>query len=290
MDEFAAGQAAKWLGITEEAVHKAAREGRLKALSGEGPRRFSRAALEEYHRTRAAGHVAALARSGETPVSAARKVRRALDEKGSGLPRSFEVRLKAMPVLWRAPFNRAELAAADVRDGCRWCRAREFSAVLGLRPPRFSEALQALFGAPPCGECSTALVRPYLDVLVVRVHAGGRRPAGPSPRPSEAERDAAREWAVRHPVTAAARPVQADDGRALVARRRRQVQERLKAANRAGDAAYAEQLARQMMALRADAAAVDGRQPKSRPGRLRCGHLLAENCACPRRASRRATS
>jgi hypothetical protein len=292
MDELTAAEAAAYLGITREAVDAAAREGRLPALDGDGPRRFTKGTLEGFHLARMQERIAALARSRETPVSVARRVRKTLHADELGMPRPFTVRLAAMPIAWRSLFSKAELAAACVRDGegCRWCEARKFGAVLGLRPVEFSPALRELFGADPCGVCAPVLLRPCMAALAARVHAGDRRPAGPSPRPSEAEREAAREWAVRHPVTAAARPVGDDGGKAAIQRRRREVQARLKAANRAGDRAYAEQLARQLMELRADAAAADGRRSlKSRPGVLRCGHLLAANCSCPR-ASKRVTS
>lgn len=293
MDEFAAGQAAKWLGITEEATHKAAREGRLMALSGEGPRRFSRAALEEYHQARVRDGIAALARVRETPVSVAAKVRRALHKQGeTGMPRSFAAKLAAMPIAWRTVFSTAELAAACVRDGegCRWCRALEFADFKGLRPPEFSPALKELFGADPCSSCGPGLLAPYMAALAARVHAGDRRLPGPSPRPSAAEREAARQWAERRPVAAVARPVQDDGGRALVARRLREVRGKLKDAKRRGDQRYVLQLAQTVRALEADAARVDGRAPAAgRPGVLRCGHQLAAGCACPRRASKRAT-
>lgn len=294
MEELNAVEAAKWLGISREAVDQAAREGRLPVLAGEGPRRFSREALEAYHQARVADRVAALARSRETPVSAARRIRQALDEKGTGLPRSFEARLRAMPEAWRQAFNRAELAAAGVRDGCRWCEAAKFSAVLGLRPVEYSEACAELFGGPPCGVCGPGLIRPYMAALATRVHPPGTRPPAPAPRASAAEREAAREWAARQrqePVTAAAaRPAGDDNGRHLVARRLREVRAQLKNAKRAGDQRHALHLAAIVRDLEADAARVDGRSvvtASARPGTLRCGHALAAGCGCPRIASKR---
>ncbi|MCT7353615.1 helix-turn-helix domain-containing protein [Streptomyces sp. 15-116A] len=291
MDDLTAAAAASWLGITEEAVHKAAREERLPVVAGEGPRRFTVEALEAFHQARVTGHIAALAQLRETPVSAARKVRRALDAKETGVPRPFSAKLKAMPIQWRSLFSKAELAAACAQDGCRWCKAREFGEFLGLRPVEFSAALQALFGADPCGECGPALLRPYLDVLAARVHAGDRRPPGPPPRPSESERERAREWAAQHAVTAAAAPVEGDDGKGMVQRRLKETRARLKSAERAGDRTYAAQLRQTLSALTVDASRVDGRSSlTSRPGVPRCGHALAASCSCPRIASKRATS
>jgi len=294
MDEFTASQAAAWLGISREAVDAAAREGRLPVVAGDGPRRFAREALEGYHQARVTEQIAALARAGETPVSAAAKVRKALHAGELGMPRPLAAKLSAMPAAWRSLFSKAELAAACVRDGegCRWCRGAEYAAFLGLRPPEFSPALLELFGGPPCGECGPLLLRPYLDVLAARVHAGDRRPPGPPPRPSEGERELAREWAARHAVAAAAAPLEGDDGRVLIAARLRAARGRLKDARRRGDAAYAEQLTRMVRDLEADAAAVDGRKPKPKrlAGVLRCGHALAAGCSCPRRAPKRARS
>lgn len=261
MDEFTAAEAAKWLDISRESVDLAAREGRLPVLGGDGPRRFSRAAVDAYHQGRVLDNVAALARAGETPVSAARKVRERLHAEELGMPRPFAVRLNAMPITWRSVFSPAELAAACVRDGegCRWCRAREFADFRGLRPPEFSPALRELFGADPCGVCGPGLLAPFMAALGARVRAGDRRPPGPPPRPSEAERQAAREWASQRVVTASARPFVDDDGKALVARRLRETRERLKAAKRRGDQRHAIRLTQTLRSLTADASAIDAR-------------------------------
>ncbi|MDX3314557.1 hypothetical protein P1S61_36995 [Streptomyces sp. ME08-AFT2] len=278
MDEFNAGQAAAHLGITREAVDLAAREGRLAVVGGDGPRRFSREALEEFHRARLGERIAALARSQETPVSVAAKVRRGLHERGNGLPRSVSERLNAMPIVWRSVFSQAELAAAAVRDGdgCRWCQAQRFAEFKGLRPSEFSPALRELFGADPCRVCAPALLGPYMAVLAARVRGGAVRPSEPAPRPSEAERAAAQEWASVRAVTASAAPVADDGGKALVAQRLRTVRARLKDARRRQDVKSALELQRQLQALTADASRVDGRAaaPRGRSGsalRLRTG-------------------
>ncbi|MDX2943309.1 hypothetical protein [Streptomyces caniscabiei] len=264
MDEFTAAEAAKWLDISREAVDLAAREGRLSVLAGEGPRRFSRAAVDAYHQGRVLENVAALARAGETPVSAARKVRQRLHAEELGMPRPFAVRLKAMPITWRSVFSPAELAAACVRDGegCRWCRAREFADFRGLRPPEFSPALRELFGADPCGVCGPGLLKPFMVALRARIHNGAGRPSAPAPPPSEAERAAAREWALRRPVTASAQPSVDDDGKALVARRLKETRTRLKDAKRRGDQRHAIRLQQTLQSLTADASAIDARASK----------------------------
>lgn len=264
MDEFTAAEAAKWLDISRESVDLAAREGRLAVLGGDGPRRFSREAVDAYHQGRVLDNVAALARAGETPVSAARKVRERLHAEEVGMPRPFAVRLKAMPVSWRSVFSPAELAAACVRDGdgCRWCRAREFADFKGLRPPEFSAALQELFGAAPCGVCAPALLGPYMAVLAARVHRGGRRASGARVAPSDETRALAREWALKHSVRTVPEPREDDDGKALVARRLKETRERLKAAKRRGDQKHAIRLQQTLRSLTADASAIDDRAPK----------------------------
>lgn len=291
MDELTAAEAAKWLGVSREAVDLAAREGRLPVVAGDGPRRFARMAVEEFHQGRQGALVASLARNGETPTSVAQKVRRGLFKSETGLPRPLAAKLSAMPDAWRALFNRAELTAACLADGkCRWCRAIEYSAFLGLRPVEFAEARAELFGGLPCSVCGPVLLRPFMDRLAARVYPGGVRPsAGPAAPPAEV-RALARQWALQRPVTAAARPVKDDDGKALVAAALRTARTRLKDAKRRGDQRYAIRLRQIIQDLEQDAARVDGRSAvtaSARPGKLACGHLLSARCGCPRRAPKR---
>ncbi|MDQ0831940.1 excisionase family DNA binding protein [Streptomyces achromogenes] len=289
MDELTAAGAAAYLGVSREAVDRAAREGRLPALGGDGPRRFSREGVEAYHQARTREKIAALARVRETPVSVAKRVRLALHERGNGLPRSFDERLSAMPLLWRSLFSRAELAAAGVPDGggCRWCRAVEFSRFLGTRPVEYAPAFAELFGAQPCGTCGPGLLAPYWASLRARVHPDGVAPSGAAVAPTADERARAAEWVQRRPVTPVARPVGDDDGRALVAAGLRTARARLKDAKRRGDQRHVLQMAQTIRALERDAAVVDGRAGAAvKPGRLKCGHALAANCGCPRSSAR----
>lgn len=293
MEDFSAAEAAKYLGISREAVDAAARDGRLTALVGDGPRRFSLKAVEAYHQARLDERLAALARSRETPVSVAVKVRTALHAEGQGLPRPFAAKLAAMPSAWRSVFSTAELAAACVTEGCRWCEARKFADFRGLRPPEFSPALRELFGVDPCKACAPGLLAPYMAALAARVRRPGTRPADARTAPSAAERAAAREWALERAQAASAGRTD-DDGRSLVAARRRQVQAQLTAAKRRGDQRHAIQLRQMLQSLTADATAVDyGRSAvtaSAKPGLLACGHLLAAGCGCPRKASKRGRS
>lgn len=296
-EEFSVAAAAAYLSISTEAVHKAVREKRLPTVPESAPTRLTLAAVEDFHRLRQAEHIARLARGGHTPVSVAAKVRAALHHaEPTGLPRSFGARVSSMPLDWRSLFSKAELAAASVKDGegCRWCKALEFAAFLGLRPTEYAPAYEELFGGPPCGVCAPGLLRPYMEALRARLHGGTVRPSAPPAPPSEEERAAAREWASQRAGTAAARPVQDDDGRLLVARRLRETRARLKDAQRRGEQQHALRLAAQVRDLQQDAAAVEyGRTAvtaSARPGRLRCGHALAAGCGCPRRASTRGMS
>jgi hypothetical protein len=289
MDELTAAESGKYLGISREAVDLAAREGRLPALAGDGPRRFSRGTVEAYHELKQAEKVAKLARAGESPVSVAAKVRRGLFDGETGLPRSAAAKLSAMPMAWRALFSKAELAAAGVPDGgaCKWCKALEFGKFLGSRPTPYAPVYVELFGGQPCGTCGPGLLRPYWAALQARVRPAGTGSSAGAVPPSAAERARAAEWAQRHPVTAAGKPVVDDDGRALVAAGLRTARARLKDAKRRSDQRHVLHLAQVIRALEADAAVVDGRvTAAARPGTLRCGHALAAGCACPRRASK----
>lgn len=262
MEDLSVAEAAAYLGISKEATHRAVRENRLRALPDTDPVRLAREAVEEFHQLKQEALVASLARSHETPVSVARRVRRGLHSSSeTGLPRPLASKLAAMPADWKTLFNRAELAAACLKDGegCRWCRAVEFSAFLGLRPVEFAPARVELFGGPPCEVCGPVLLRPFMAALQARVHGGAVRPSAPPPRPSVAEREAAAEWAARRPAQPAVRPVGDDDGRSLVASALRTARARLKDAKRRGDQRRALELAQTIRALEADAAVVDGR-------------------------------
>lgn len=294
MEELTAAEAARWLGISRVAVDLAAREGRLPVVAGDGPRRFAREVLEGYHHLRMNALTASLARSRETPVTVARKVRRGLHSSTeTGLPRPVASKLAAMPDTWRSLFNRAELAAATVPDGgpCRWCKALEFGEFLGLRPMEFGEARVELFGGPPCKVCAPGFLEPFMAALSERVHSGRHRP--PDARAEAAAAAAAAVPPVPRPQPA--QPVQRDDGRELVAARLRTVRARLKDAKRRGDQRCALRLAQMVRDLEQDAAAVDGR-PLSAAARTRfmgnkaCGTPVGAPCSChpgPKRRGRR---
>lgn len=297
MEYLNAVQAARHLGVVERTVRNMVGRGELEVVSAD-PVRFDPRHVAEVLRVRQASARLELMRLRKDPLSVARETRALLDRPYSdvNLPqyraedRKRRMALVSQPV--KTLFGTAALAAAQSEDGsCRWCKAAEYGRFLGAwAPTAFSPEFRALFGADPCEACGPALYGTTMRALAARVHPGGERPSAgrtepPAPRMRAEARQPVRE------APAVAQPVQADDGgRAAVARRRREVQAKLKAANRAGDTAYGEQLARQLEVLRADAAVVDGRASTRRlAGFLRCGHALAAGCSCPRIASKRAT-
>lgn len=205
---------------------------------------------------------------------------------GSGGPREHAA-LEQVSERVKAAFTMPVLHAAALPDGsgCRWCAAEIAGKMLAV-PVRqemlSSEVGLALLGGPKC-ERHRGLVAGRMRELAARVRPGGESRSVARTAPAATPGRAA--------VVRAAERVQDDGGRSMVQRRLRETRARQKAAKRAGDQAYALRLAKVVRGLEADAARLDGAVTASaRPGRLRCGHLLAANCACPRRASKRATS
>jgi hypothetical protein len=191
----------------------------------------------------------------------------------------------------KSAFSMPLLHGASMPDGagCRWCAAVVAGKMLGVSvrdAQMASEVGLALLGGPEC-ERHQGLVRARMAELTARVHPGGVRPSAarteaPQPPAAPAPRESA-----QRPVTAAAKPVQDDGGKSMVARRLREVRARQKDARRRGDQAYALRMAQMARDLEADAAVVDGRvTAAARPGRLKCGHLVSAGCVCARRASK----
>lgn len=286
METLTIAQTARHLGISDQGIRKMVERQELFILSGTSPVKLNAEHVETVRLLRRESLLLDLARRRMTPVHLAQEVRRRLFrvEEGVNLPEHKAERqrrrLTMLPTEARQLFGVASLTAACAESGCRWCLAQGFARTLGgWAPTEFSPAFRALFDQDPCARCGPALYGAVMASLASRVHPPGTRPSAPAPPASEAERQAAREWAVRRPVTASAAPMGADDGRALVSKRRREVQARLKAANRRGDRAYAESLARSLEALTADARVVDGRAAAPR-GRKRCGTPVGTPCSC----------
>lgn len=202
-----------------------------------------------------------------------------------------EVGLSRLPVKTRDFFGPAVLQALAIGDPerCSWCEARFLAGNLGVPEPVWDQVTLALLGNPCMERCMGRFSGAELAKLQARVHPGGVRPSGARTAPAKA----AGSTAPAAPAVARSRPAQPvradDDGRAWIAARLRTERERLKVAKREGDQRRAIQLRATIRSLEADAARVDGGAPKKAParsGRLRCGHLLSADCACPRRASR----
>lgn len=286
METLTIAQTARHLGLSDSGVRKMIERQELFILPGSDPAKLNAEAVETQRLLRREFLLAEMASRRRTPVTLAREVRQRLfpSEPGANLPQyqaeDQRRRLSLVPPEARQLFGNAALTAACAKDGCRWCLTSEFARLLGGWAPReYSEGFAVLFDQKPCERCGPGLYRTAMAKLAVRVRpAGDGAPAGRTEPAAPVMRAEPRQAARRAP--APARPVQADDGgKAAIQRRRRQVQERLKAANRAGDSRYADQLARMLEGLRADAAVVDGRSAAPR-GRKRCGTPVGVRCEC----------
>lgn len=297
METLNAVQAGRWLGFTERTVRNMINRGELQLVSAD-PVRLDPRHVDQVLRARQADVVRDLARTHKSAVHLARETAEVLRPPNEDQPLPDRVatrqrlKLSLVPDRAKLMFGTASLNAALVDDGsCRWCTAADFARVLGVwGPERYSEGFRELFGQRPCAACGPRLYGPVMASLSARVHGGAERPSKAAPRPSAAERQAAREYVQQRAVTAGAKPVD-DDGKALVAAGLRTARARLKDAKRRGDQRAALHLAQVIRGLEMDAAVVDGRTTAAaRPGRLRCGHPLSQDCGCPRRASKRGRS
>jgi hypothetical protein len=295
MTTFTIAQAARHLGVSDNGARKMIGRAELTVLPGSDPVRLDAGHVDAVLKLRQAAAVHDLVRRRSSAVQLAQEARRILlpaAHESRPLPdrsaTSWALRMSLVPVEAKTLFGLAALTAVGCEDGCRWCRAGDFARVLGgWAPDSFGEGFEALFGQKPCGVCGPALYAPVLASLRARVHPSGVGSSAASVAPTAAEREAAREWVQRRPVTPAARPVGDDDGRALVAAGLRTARARLKDAKRRGDQRHVLQLAQTIRALERDAAVVDGRAGAVvKPGRLKCGHALAANCGCPRSSAR----
>lgn len=294
MTAFTIAQTARHLGVSDSATRKMIGRAELSVLPGADPIRLDAGHVAAVLKLRQMAAVHDLTRRGSTAVRLARETRAVLlpgPRESKPLPdraaTSWNLRMSLVSVEARTLFGVAALTAVGAEDGCRWCLSSEFARVLGgWAPESYGEGFAVLFGQEPCERCAAGLYGAVLASLQARVHPGRHRPPD-----ARAEAVAAALPAAAAPRPQRAQPMQdVDDGKAMVARRRREVQARLTAAKRAGDQRYALQLRQTLTALTADAARVDGRPAAVRPGKLACGHALAAGCSCPRRASKRSTS
>ncbi|MFI9170507.1 hypothetical protein [Streptomyces lincolnensis] len=283
--------AANRLGWSTWAVHKAIDRGELRPVT----RNPIQVAAMDVEALRERKRNEAIERIGlDRMAKVARDVRLHLHPPfEAGGPRGHAALEKVSETV-KAAFTMPLMHAAAMPDGsgCRWCAAEIAGRILSV-PVRSamlsSEFGVALLGGPEC-ERHRELVAGRMRELGTRVHPGGGRTAGGRTEDASVVVPSA-PAAPAAPRTRSAQPLQADDGRGLVARRLRTARARLKDAKRRGDQRYAIQLAKTIRGLESDAAVVDGRVTASaRPGTLRCGHQLAANCACPRIASKRSSS
>jgi len=280
--------AANRLGLSVWAVHKAIDRGELRPVT----RDPIQVLASDVEALRARRQDAAIERIGaDRLLQLARDVRLQLHPPATAPGPRGSAALTSMSESVKSAFGAAMLNAAALPDGsgCRWCAARIAGRMAGIPVSDGQLASQvglALLGGPTC-ERDRGLVRARMAELHGRVHPGGARPIeGRVEAPA-----GTRPPALPEPAARAVTAVEDDGGKMLVARNLRTARARLKDAKRRGDQRAAIRLAATVRGLEKDAAVVDGRRAvtaSARPGTLRCGHLLASGCACPRLASTRA--
>jgi hypothetical protein len=280
--------AANRLGVSVWAVHKAIDRGELRPLHRD-PIRVSSDDVEALRRRRQDRAIEQI--GADRLLQLAKDVRLRLHPPLMAPGPRGHAALEGLPERVREAFTMPLLHGASMPEGwsgCRWCAVEMASRMLSV-PVRqatlCSEIGLVLLGAPECAD-HRALVRARMDELAARVHPGGTRPSVARTASVTAAGSAPR---VASPVPrrAPAQPVQPDDGgRALVARRLREVRARLKDAKRSGDQRYAIKLRSMVASLEADAAVVDGQaRPAAGPaagpaGEKRCGTPVGVRCSC----------
>ncbi|MFD0434752.1 helix-turn-helix domain-containing protein [Streptomyces chartreusis] len=274
MEWISAVQAARHLGVAERTVRNMVNRGELEVLSVD-PVRFDPRHVAAVLAARQESALLELALLRKDPLQLARETREFLHRPPGGLSlphhraEDQKRRMGLVSAEAKTLFGTAALTAAQSDDdACRWCKAQEFTRLLGgWAPTTYGEAFRELFGQSPCERCGPRLYGPVLAALRARVHpAGDGPPAGRSEPAAPQMRAEARPPARREP--APAQPVQDGDAdvRAWVSKRRRQVQARITEAKRSGDRQYEGQLRLQLQSLTADAASLDGRAANTRRG------------------------
>lgn len=242
--------AASRVGLTEFGLRKAIDRGELRPVPGTLPVKLDAGDVERLISVRRTAAIQRLAARNVDLVALARDTRLFL-RPPAGAPSSGGVSRVGADVV--AVFGAAAVTAAAVQDPgvCGWCAATVAARMLGAAPPAYSAAFAALLG-PPCSK-DMSVVADAMARLDVRINAGARRPVRARTAvpvsPRPATPPQAVPAAVQRPAGPTARP--ASPG-----------------------------------VLRAALAAAGA---TARPGRLRCGHWLADECACPR-ASRAVTA
>ncbi len=247
-------QAAVRLGISKWATHKAVNRGELTLLPGSGPARVTPAAVENFRARRQTARIQRLAAKGVDLVQLATDTASLLrPPPGAPFACSWEDIPKKIGQNAVAAFGVPVLRAATLTgDECRWCAAAWLSKKWSAAPPKYGPAVVKLLG--PLRACDTAILNAEMEKLRAKVRPGAQRPVRARTAPLAARRPVTPQKAavapVQRPAAPAARPASTS-------------------------------------ALRA---ALTAAGAIARPGRLKCGHLLAAECACPRIASRPAVT
>jgi hypothetical protein len=252
--ELTVEEAAVRLGISKWATHKAVNRGKLALLPGSGPARVTPAAVEDFRVRRQIARLELLAAKGVDLVQLATDTASLLrPPPGAPFACSWEDIPKKIGQNAVAAFGVRVLRAATLTgDSCRWCAAAWLSKKWGAAPPEYGPAVVKLLG--PLRACDTAILNAEMERLSAYVNAGTRRPSQARTASPAARRPVT-------PPTAAPAPVQRP----------------------AAPAARPASTSTLRAALTAAGAV-------ARPGMLRCGHLLAAECSCPRIASKAVTA
>lgn len=246
--------AANRVGLTEFGLRKAIDRGELRPVPGTLPLRLDAGDVERLISARRTAAIQRLTARGVDLVQLAKDARMFL-RPPAGAPSSGGVSRVGADVV--AVFGAAAVNAAAIQDPsvCGWCATTVAARMLGTRAPAYSAAYAALLG-PPCAK-DTAVVADAMAKLDGRVNAGAQRPARARTEPAVSPRPAT------PPQTSPAA-----------------VQGRVGAAP--GRAS--------MSTLSAALRAAGGVSTARYRGKRNCGHLVAEQCGCPRASSRVVTA
>jgi hypothetical protein len=242
-------QAAARLGRSEQWTRELAKTGKLRPVVRAPSLRVLASDVEQLRLVQRGEAIADFVARSVDVVKLARDTRRQLRPGVMDPGTGGETALARLPSKVRDFFGPAALTALALGDPakCGWCDAQTMARMLKVPAPEYGETMHALLG-DPCRGCMGPFAAGELARLGARVHAGAVRPSGGRLAPSVAPRPAT-------PQKAAAAPVQ------------RSVSPMSRPA------------APVVLAAALSAAGVASTRYE---GRARCGHLLAERCACPR--------
>lgn len=238
--------AARRLCLSDVGVHDLVARGELQPLPDTKPLRLDPGQVEQVRRQRQAEAMDYYTRKGVDLVGLAERTRQLLHPITTTTRRGADA-IGGLAKPTRDLFGAAALTAAalDEGGGCKWCFARDLARLWGTAAPEYRPAWVALFGKQaPCQE-DRPLVAAAMAELRARIHGPSQaRTAAPAaPRPATAPAP------VQGAVTAAAQPVQGDDGKQFTRARRAQLNAALQAAAARRDPKHAAQLRALLKAL-----------------------------------------